>query len=151
MTGSSRLLAPGTYTINGRNMRCGNTQTLVSSDFWDYGGSLPDVIIVNPDKMRRLPWRTQLFVYHHECAHQSVGSDEIAADCQAIRTGKEEGWLRARDVENVCNSLFIHSRGDRYHPPGPQRCEYLRQCFNGQTPPRGHFTTESAIDMLNRR
>ena len=160
MRGGAELLEPGTYTIRGRTLRCGDAQTLVAPEFWDYGGSLPDLIIVNPDRMRALPWRTQLFVYYHECAHQSVGSDEVAADCQAIRTGRDQGWLRAGDVEKVCTGLFLHSEGDRYHPPGPQRCESLRRCFTGETPARytggsdgfgGSSVGNFALDALNQR
>jgi hypothetical protein len=153
MTGGAELLEPGAYKIRGRALRCGSAQTLVAPEFWDYGGSLPDVIIVNPVRMRKLPWRTQLFVYYHECAHQTVGADEVAADCRAIRTGKEQGWLRASDVERICTGLFIQSEGDRYHPPGPERCQYLRQCFAGSVPARydGATTGPRRLDAFNRR
>lgn len=158
MRGGAELLEPGAYEIRGRSLRCGNAQTLVAPEFWDYGGSLPEIIIVNPVRMRDLPWRTQLFVYFHECAHQTVGADEVAADCQAIRTGRDEGWLRAGDVEKICTGLFLHSQGDRYHPPGPQRCAYLRQCYAGETPGRstvrstgGGNRDRNALDALNHR
>lgn len=150
MAGNSRMLAPGQWQVNGRAPRCGSTQTLISPTFWDYGGSLSDLIILNPEKMRQLPWRTQLFVYHHECGHQTLGSDEIGADCQAIQTGKREGWLRPRDVNAICQQLFINSAGDRFHPPGPERCEYLRQCYSGAIPaPRR--SPGRTLDTLNTR
>jgi len=150
MSGGARVLEPGEYSIRGRNLRCGNAQTLLTAKFWDYGGSLPDLIILNPQKMRTLPWRTRLFVYYHECAHQTVGSDEVAADCRAIRRGKREGWLRPADVETICTGLFIHSRGDYYHPPGRERCEYLRQCFGGVVPAR-RTAPGRMLDTLNTK
>lgn len=129
---NAKVLAPGRYKIGKRRMRCGRAKTLVSPHFWDYGGALPDLIIINPRKMNSLPRSIRMFVYYHECAHQSVGADEVAADCQAIRRGKKEGWLKKRGVKRICKRLFIHSKGDRYHPPGPKRCRLLMQCYDGR-------------------
>lgn len=127
-----KVLPAGAYKIGNRRMRCGSARTLVSSKFWDYGGALPDLIIINPRKMSTLPRRIQMFVYEHECAHQTVGADEVAADCTAIRKGKREGWLKRRDVQHICKRLFIHSLGDATHPPGPKRCRLLLQCYDGR-------------------
>jgi len=129
---NAKLLPAGRYRIGKKRMRCGSAKTLVSTKFWDYGGALPNLIIINPRKMNRLPRSIRKFVYYHECAHQTVGADEVAADCQAIRRGKKEGWLRKRDVKRICKRLFIHSKGDRYHPPGPKRCRLLMQCYEGR-------------------
>lgn len=137
-----RLLPAGAYRIGNRRMRCGNAQTLLSNKFWDYGGALPDLIILNPRKMNTLPRRIRMFVYEHECAHQTVGEDETRADCAAIIKGKREGWLSRRDVQHICHKLFIHSAGDRYHAPGPQRCQQLMQCYDGRS------TTVTAIQSL---
>lgn len=132
VTNSGKLLQPGVYRIGKRRMSCGRAKTLISRKFWDYGGALPNLIILNPSKLNRLPRRLRMFVYEHECAHQRVGADEVAADCVAITKGKREGWLRRRDVQSVCNRLFKHSKGDRYHPAGPKRCRLLMQCFDGR-------------------
>lgn len=132
VTNSGKLLQPGVYRIGKRSMRCGRAKTLVSAKFWDYGGALPNLIILNPRKMNSLPQRLRMFVYEHECAHQRVGADEVAADCIAVTKGKREGWLRRRDVQAVCKRLFIHSKGDRYHPAGPRRCKLLMQCYDGR-------------------
>ena len=128
-----RLLPAGAYKIGNRRMRCGSARTLLSPKFWDYGGALPDLIILNPHKMNSLPRRIRMFVYEHECAHQTVGANETRADCTAIRKGKREGWLKRRDVQHICQRLFIHSKGDRYHLPGPQRCKKLLQCYDGRS------------------
>ncbi len=128
-----RLLPAGTYKIGNRRMRCGNAKTLISSKFWDYGGALPGLIILNPHKMNTLPRRMRMFVYEHECAHQTVGANEARADCTAITKGKRQGWLKRRDVQHICQRLFIHSKGDKYHLPGPQRCRQLMQCYDGRS------------------
>ena len=131
LTEGGRLLDPGEYRIGNRRMTCGNAKTLISPNFWDYGGALPDLIILNPYKMGSLPRRLRMFVYEHECAHQ-ITSSEARADCIAIRKGKQEGWLKRRDVQHICQKLFIHSKGDRYHAPGPKRCKQLLQCYDGR-------------------
>lgn len=132
VTRSGKMLQPGAYRIGKRRMSCGRAKTLVSAKFWDYGGALPNLIIINPRKMNRLPRRLRMFVYEHECAHMRVGSDEVAADCVSVTKGKRQGWLRRRDVRAICNRLFIHSKGDRYHPAGPRRCRLLMQCYDGR-------------------
>ncbi len=128
-----RLLQAGVYSIGNRRMRCGSAKTLVTTKFWDYGGALPGLIILNPLKMNSLPRRMRMFVYEHECAHQTVGANETRADCVAVTKGKRQGWLKRRDVQHICQRLFIHSKGDRYHPPGPQRCRQLLQCYDGRS------------------
>ena len=128
-----RLLPAGVYKIGNRRMRCGGARTLITTKFWDYGGALPGLIILNPLKMNTLPRRMRMFVYEHECAHQTVGADEARADCVAIKKGKRQGWLKRRDVQHICQRLFIHSKGDRYHAPGPQRCKALLQCYDGRS------------------
>ena len=129
---NAKLLPAGRYKIGKSRMRCGKAKTLVTTKFWDYGGALPNLIIINPRKMNKLPRSIRKFVYYHECAHQTVGADEVAADCQAIRRGKKEGWLNRNGVKRICQRLFIHSKGDRFHPPGPKRCRLLMQCYDGR-------------------
>ena len=144
LTDGGRLLQAGAYRIGNRRMRCGSAKTLISPKFWDYGGALPDLIILNPRKMKTLPRRLRMFVYEHECAHQNTSS-ETRADCTAIKKGKREGWLRRRDVQHVCQRLFLHSKGDRYHPAGPKRCKLLLQCYDG----RGSTVTARARTHKN--
>lgn len=126
---NATILPPGAYRIGGRIMRCGDARTIVSPEFWDYGGSMPGLIIMNPSKLSRLPRQVRLFVYHHECSHQTVGDDEAAADCRAVKRGRREGWLTPAGVKQICSRLLYDSEGDYYHWPGPARCALIDRCY----------------------
>jgi hypothetical protein len=46
----------------------------------------------------------------------------------AIRRGVKWGWLDAVGMEDICT--FISTlKGDAVHPPGPQRCETMRNYY----------------------
>ncbi|MEC9369110.1 MAG: hypothetical protein VX871_10525 [Pseudomonadota bacterium] len=130
-----KLLTAGQLRLAGRPMRCGATPTLISYSFWDYGGATKDRIILNPSKLDPLPVPVQLFVYAHECGHQIYGPKEIGADCYAIKRGRREGWLNRDGLTEIC-TFFQDHPGDYAHPPGPQRCEIMTQCFDGGGPQR---------------
>ena len=71
----------------------------------------------------------KLYIYSHECGHQFEGPDETKADLFAIRRGVKWGWLDAVGMEDICT--FISTlKGDSVHPPGPQRCETMRNYYN---------------------
>jgi len=149
----AKVVEPGAYRIGSKSVDCGGARTVISPSFWDYGGAIPGYIIMNPRKLRRVPHYVRLFIYYHECGHQRYGRSETQADCHAIRTGRRQGWLNAERVRGVCRILFRNSKGDRYHPPGPQRCRELERCFAGnlvqERRPAGRRTL--AIDALNVR
>lgn len=130
-----KVIAAGKLTLAGRAMRCGGTPTLMSSTFWDFGGSGRGMIILNPTKLETLPLAVRLFVYEHECGHQILGVNELKADCYAIDKGRRDGWLDAASLSEVC-AFFADSPGDWVHPPGPERCRYVTQCFTRAAPPR---------------
>jgi hypothetical protein len=70
----------------------------------------------------------KLYIYSHECGHQFDGADETKADLFAIWRGVKWGWLDAQGVEDIC--VFISQlKGDAVHPPGPQRCETMRNYY----------------------
>jgi hypothetical protein len=60
--------------------------------------------------------------------HQTVGNDEVKADCVAVQRGRKEGWLTASGLEQVCE-FMRPARQDRRHFSGVQRCEFKRRCF----------------------
>lgn len=149
----AKVVKPGAYRIGRTSVGCGGARTVISPRFWDYGGAIPGYIIMNPRKLRRVPHYVRLFIYYHECGHQRYGRSETQADCHAIRTGRRQGWLNAKRVRGVCRILFRNSKGDRHHPPGPQRCRQLERCFAGnmvrdrRPSGRGALT----VDALNVR
>jgi hypothetical protein len=131
---SGEAFAPGTFTIAGQAVRCGQARTLVSSELNDYGASVPGVIVLNPQRLRRLAPEGRLFVYAHECGHQIHGRSEAAADCHAARQGRREGWLTSRGIAGICN-VFPKSMSSGTHAARGARCAVIRACFAGTASP----------------
>src|SRR5665648_539952 len=72
--------------------------------------------------------QVKLYVYSHECGHQFIGADEVKADLFSIRRGVKWGWLDAQGLEDIC--VFISKlKGDAVHPPGPKRCDIMREYY----------------------
>ncbi|MGF7160706.1 hypothetical protein FHS85_002337 [Rhodoligotrophos appendicifer] len=136
ITRNATLKDPGQAMVAGQPVRCGGSRTLISPHFYDYGGAMKGLIILNPRKLARLPRVSQLFVFAHECGHQHVGQSESRADCFAVQQGKTAGWLKERDIGTICASLFSNSRGDEFHAPGPKRCSMLKACYRDAKPSR---------------
>ncbi len=95
------------------------------------------IIFLNPTILANLPPVVQLFWYAHECAHHVLGhilkppiiSNEIEADCWAIRIGRDQNWFQQHDLE-VMYMYFINNPGSPWgHLPGPQRLENFARCF----------------------
>jgi hypothetical protein len=122
-------LAPaGQLEIDGRRMSCGQRPTVLDPDYDDFGGSYPGFLVLNPQRFGGLPASVKLWIYSHECAHQTVGSDEAKADCVAVQRGRREGWLTKTGLEQICE--FIRPAGqDRQHSNGVKRCELMQQCL----------------------
>lgn len=87
----------------------------------------PGVISLRPDFFT-LPAVVQTFIYAHECGHQVVGSDESAADCWAIKLGRNQGWLTPEGLQLV-GQYFVNSPGDWTHAPGPFRVGCMVGCY----------------------
>ncbi len=130
-----KVIRPGKLQLDGRSMRCGGVPTIMSHTFWDYGGSSRGTIILNPTKLETLPPIVRLYVYEHECGHQVRGPDELKADCYAVQRGRRSGWLTAEGVQEICDFFGAHP-SDSVHPPGPDRCRVMMQCFERAKPPR---------------
>ena len=64
----------------------------------------------------------QIFAYAHECGHHVNGRSEEAADCFAVRTGRDQSWLSRQDALEICEADWNYS---------PQiRCEHFMSCYN---------------------
>ncbi|MEL7048022.1 MAG: hypothetical protein AAFO75_03515, partial [Pseudomonadota bacterium] len=62
-------------------------------------------ILLDPEVLRTLPKKLQLFFYSHECAHHVLGhwfnptvNSEREADCWAIKKHRDSGILSRQDV-----------------------------------------------------
>jgi hypothetical protein len=129
-------LAPaGQLEIDGRRMTCGPFPTVLDPHHIDFGGAYRGFVILNPNLFAGLATPVKLWIFSHECAHQSVGQDEVKADCVAVQRGKREGWLNAAGLAQICE-FMQPARADRSHFSGGQRCELMRQCFAQKDPKR---------------
>ena len=128
-------LAPAdTLEIDGRRMTCNRYPTVLDPDLNDFGASPPGFVILNPQLFGGLATPVKLWIFSHECAHQTVGKDEVKADCAAVQRGRREGWLTTPGLEQICD-FMRPARGDQSHFTGTQRCELMRQCFGEECKP----------------
>jgi hypothetical protein len=124
----AKLVDQGTLKLDGRTVNCGKRPTVLNSNFDSWGGAFPGFVILNTKKITGLSTPVKLYIYSHECGHQFEGPDETKADLFAIRRGVKWGWLDAQGMEDICT--FISTlKGDAVHPPGPQRCETMRNYY----------------------
>jgi hypothetical protein len=52
-----------------------------------------------------LPTSVKLWIFSHQCAHQTVGQDEIKAHCVPVQRGRRKGWLDAVDLTQTCEFM----------------------------------------------
>lgn len=117
-----------TPVIGGLPVHCGGVPTVVLA-MPDIASAGAGVIALSP-VVFSLPPKLQLFIYAHECAHLVFGPDEANADCSAVRTGRDERWLQARDLADL--ATYLDRRPvDRAHAPGRARITHLTECYAG--------------------
>ena len=122
------LVQHGALKIDGHSVTCGERPTVMTSNFFSWGGAFPGFLILNTKMIQSLSTQVKLYVYNHECGHQFVGASETKADLFAIRRGVKERWLDAQGMEDIC-TFISHMKGDSVHPPGPERCETMRRYY----------------------
>ncbi len=120
----------GSAVIGGVKMSCANTKVVVSNQVPGPGFAVEGMIMFGPKALRAYPPLVQRLVFLHECGHQYVGTDETAADCYAVKAAKRQGWLKAAGLRQACRALW-HTQADGSHLAGPERCDALKQCFDG--------------------
>ena len=118
----------GELVIAGRALRCGRVLNVLDPSLDNLGLAARGVVVFNPHLLDRHPDAVRLFVFHHECGHHHVGSNEIGADCWAVKRGVAEGWFDQHGMEQVCRS-FGNDPASHTHPSGPKRCASLQQCY----------------------
>jgi len=118
----------GRLVIDGRVMACGRVPTVLDPRLDDFGASYPGFVVLNSRLFAGLPTAAKLWIFSHECAHQTVGTDEVKADCAAVRRGRREGWLTTDGLRQVC-AFMQPAHGDGSHFTGTQRCALMQQCF----------------------
>jgi hypothetical protein len=122
------LIPPGRTVIDGRRMSCGSAATVLDPQARDFGESYRGFLVLNPNLFAGVTTSVKLWIYSHECAHQTVGRNEGRADCAAVRRGRREGWLSIAGLAEVCD-LMRRSPGDSTHFAGTERCALMQQCY----------------------
>src|SRR5262249_23479121 len=85
-------------------------------------------IFLNPVVLQQLPTNLKLFWAAHECGHFFAGANEVAADCWAIRIGRDQGWFPPQAFQMMV-VMFQNNPGDLVHPSGPARVQAMMQCY----------------------
>lgn len=124
----AQVYGPGQFAIDGIPVVCGGMPTLVTSNIPDAAMNNGQAILMNPMALGRLPTVLKLYVYAHECGHSVVGTSEVAADCWAIRTGRDQGWFPPQAFQ-LLMAFFQNNPGSLRHPPGPQRVQNMMACY----------------------
>ncbi len=124
---SQQVVPAGQLRLAGVPVNCGGVPTAIQP-IGDIAMARPGWIILNPS-LFSMPPVLQLFIYAHECGHHVVGANESAADCWAIRLGRNQGWFRPRDF-NWLIGYFGGNPGDWTHAPGHERVRRMSACFS---------------------
>jgi hypothetical protein len=112
--------------IAGVPLQCGGKISYVAN-INDIAMAQSGAMYFRPDYFY-LPATLQHFIYAHECAHAAFGLNEQAADCWAMKLGRNQGFFNQQSVQAICSYTF-NSPGDWTHLPGPQRCQQMQICF----------------------
>ncbi len=122
-------IAPaGQLTLGGRAMQCGAAKTVMDRNLRDYGAAIGDFIALNPDRLSGVSPAAGQWVYGHECGHLNGQVNEEDADCFSVKKGRDEGWLDAEGLEEVC-AFVAKVPPDHLHARGADRCAAMRRCF----------------------
>lgn len=112
--------------IAGVPLMCGGASAYVAH-IPDIAMAYSGALLFRPDFFS-LPPYIQWYIYAHECAHQLVGGNEQAADCWAVRLGRDQGFFPPQALHQICAYTFP-SPGDWTHLPGPYRCQQMLACY----------------------
>jgi hypothetical protein len=125
---AQQCFAPGSFSIAGYPFSCGRAPTCIDANIGDIGRAAPGQAIWLHPALNNYPAGVIAFVFTHECAHFLGQMNEQAADAWAIKIGRNQGWINAQTVQQICQSVYF-SPGDWTHFPGPARCQLMMQAF----------------------
>jgi len=122
------IFPPGTFFVDGIPVGCGGVTFVLDPNLNDVGQAAPGIIRLNPNVLGALPTTLKLFWVSHECGHHVVGFSENAADCWAIRLGRDQGWFPPKAFDEMI-AMFRNNPGDFSHAPGPVRVQNMINCY----------------------
>jgi len=127
---AQQTFPPGTFSIDGIPVQCGPITTVLHPGLNDVGmADGRGNIFLNPNVLAPLPTVLKLYWFAHECGHYNAGPSEVAADCWAIKTGRNQGWFPPQAFQALM-AMFQNNPGDMAHPSGPTRVGIMMQCYN---------------------
>lgn len=119
----------GTFQIAGAPFVCWGATTCITSGLSDLGRAAPGQgILLNPS-LSNFPPGVIAFVFGHECMHFAGVVDEQAADCHAVKIGRNQGFINPQTLQQICQSIYF-TTGDWTHFPGPARCRNMLNCYS---------------------
>jgi hypothetical protein len=125
----AQVFPPGTFQIDGIPVSCGPVAFVLTPAIGDVGiSNMQGQIFLNPFILQQLPTVLKLYWVAHECGHYNAGPNEIAADCWAVRTGRNQGWFAPQAFQALM-AMFQNNPGDIRHPSGPNRVAAMMQCY----------------------
>ena len=124
----AQVFPPGQFAIDGIPVVCGRLPVDLTTNIRDVAMNNGQAILLNPTLIKGLPTAIKLYIYAHECGHAVVGLNEVAADCWAIRTGRNQGWFPPQAFA-LLQQYFCDNPGDLHHRPGPARVKNMIQCY----------------------
>lgn len=126
--GPGARLAPAGFTLSGVAPSCQGLPIVLDPNLTDVAATHIGFIILNEERIAKLPKVVQLYAFGHECGHQLHGLSEEKSDCQAIVDGRKAGWLDEAGIGAICE-FWKPYQGDSSHAPGPERCQLMKRCF----------------------
>jgi hypothetical protein len=123
------IVAPGKFEIDGRPVTCEARPTVLDTHLNDAVAAPPQFIVVNPDRLMKLPPSLRVWAYDVACGFALLGRNQASADCYATKRGRKAGWLTDEEVDRICALVRPSARGPFNEVPGPQRCQRIRNCY----------------------
>lgn len=117
------------FPIGRLTLSCGGTPKLFDHFLDDAADRRPGVIIINPHYLMRALPLTRIFIYAFACVADEAGPRALDADCLAIRTARNQGWLQFFDIpalQEELSSFTVPWSG----APGRLRISRLQICFD---------------------
>lgn len=124
----AQMIPPGQLRLDGINVACRGAPTVLTTQINDAAMTDGRAIYLNPAVMGSWPTVLKIWMYAHECGHLHVGANESAADCWAVRLGRDQGWFRPAAFQGLMQ-LLRHNPGDVTHPPGIARLNNMMHCY----------------------
>jgi hypothetical protein len=120
-----------TPVIAGIQCQCFGIHTILVPTLNDLAMADPNSGILLGPLFFSAPPGVQLFTYAHECSHfmPEIGANENAADCNAAKVGRIQGWLTLQGIDDFCG-YFANNPGNWSHSPGAIRCQNVINCYN---------------------